>query len=197
MLIYQAPACSTDLKFSIVALQVVARFLAGEGATHAGIQLGSCGSLSLCHNTMKVPVPAPVVERDPSGGTPLPPVTPDSEVLLENLFGNPNSVPPPEQVTKQGSHEVVGADGVAVTVSDMLMWCSLDSRNTLYDFILSFDSVVESAVAKTPRTRAEERAEAESEAAGWVFTAVFTAVLCYFVLVSRCFVLFSLVFIAG
>lgn len=82
------------------------------------------------------------------------------------MITDPSSVPPPEQITKQGSHLAGGTDGIAVTVSDMLMWCSLDSRNTLYDFILSFDSVVESAVAKTPRTRAEERATAESEAAG-------------------------------
>ena len=155
----------------VVANNVVARFLVDvdqDGATRLSgpghwRRLGSCGSVSLCHNTKRVPVAKPELPQQ-DGDVQLPPSTPDSEILLENLFDNRSSVPPEtEDLTRQGSH--LNTDGVAVLISDMLMWCSLDSRNTLYDWILSFDSVVESAIAKTPRTRAQEKFEAAKEAA--------------------------------
>ena len=91
----------------LVAENLVARFLAGEGqATRLPgpghwSQLGSCGNLTLCHNTRRVPVPAPVLERDPGGPTPLPPVTPDSEVLLANLFASKLTSNPPMLVLDQ------------------------------------------------------------------------------------------------
>jgi hypothetical protein len=151
----------------IVASNVVARFLVDqeEAATGPGmLRLGSCGSVTICHNLKSVPVLRPEMEKK-DDGVQLPPVTPDSEVLLENLFGDPSSVPPQEdqELNRAGSH--LRSDGLAVTVSDMLMWCSLESRNALYDWILSFDSVVETAVAKTPGTRAHEKMQASYAAA--------------------------------
>lgn len=155
----------------MAANNVVARFLVNqdEAATLPGTwrQLGSCRSAIICHNLKSVPIPKPEIPQT-DDGIQLPPVTPDSEVLLENLFGDPTSVPPveDEELTREGSH--LHGDGLAVIISDMLMWCSLESRNALYDWILSFDSVVESAVAQTPGTRAQEKDEAAKAAAARV-----------------------------
>lgn len=151
----------------IVANNVVARFLLDqqEEATGPGMRrLGSCGSVTICHNLKSVPVLRPEIEKK-EAGVQLPPVTPDSEVLLENLFGDPSSVPPQEDQELKRAGSLLRSDGLAVTMSDMLMWCSLESRNALYDWILSFDSVVESAVAKTPGTRAQEKMQAAKAAA--------------------------------
>lgn len=149
----------------MVAHNIVARFLVDKVDTTMvpGTWLGSCGSVGLSHNLKSVPVVRPEISQD-GDDVPLPPVTPDSGVLLENLFDDPSSVPPmeDEDLVREGSH--LHNDGLAVTVSDMLMWCSLETRNTLYDWILSFDSIVESAVAKTPGTRAREKFEASKTA---------------------------------
>ena len=41
--------------------------------------------------------------------------------------------------------------GMAVSIYDMLMWCSVESRNTLHDFVMSLQhgAVVQAAVTGT------------------------------------------------
>ena len=106
-----------------IAQTVVARWLIGTAAK----RLGSCNNLSIWSNCQRVPVTPPEVPHH--AGARRPPMSPsdDSSFVLPSFDDR-------DDLRRQPSH--FKRDGVAVDVSDMLLWCSLESRNLLYDWIV-------------------------------------------------------------
>eukprot|EP01049_Picozoa_sp_SAG25_P010293 SAG25_NODE_1111_length_3929_cov_2.779634_1_plen_1220_part_10 len=136
-----------EVGMHIVADAMSARWLVrskNRMARHDDFKFGSCGQFSFQRNTIHVPVEAPVLRCQGISG---PVESPSSTKLLEQLLGSASdrdTLEPLIATFTNGSATTSIAEppthGMAATATDMLMWCSVDSRNALYDFLMAFQS---------------------------------------------------------
>ena len=143
-------AADTSVGVRCVAEDVKAQFLMpGDGTTLQTRQLATFGKLSIRRNTGRVAMAEPTPPnarsrpRESSG---------HSKTLLETLLN-------PRHMRKRSVTQIPGEEdsqnepehGMAVSIYDMLMWCSVESRNTLHDFVMSLQhgAVVQAAVTGT------------------------------------------------